>query len=125
MLGVGDPGSYYFQVLIHITYFFPMIHFVIKKKRRTGLLLYIFANVMFELLQWVYNVTGDDYRLLGFRYIMVLAFGSYFAQGGWVSETESLVMLLPDWHLLICLAIRNMAHSLSPIGSPHLFFLAL
>lgn len=80
--GIGGCGTYYYPILIQFIFLFPVIYIIIKKKKH-GLLLCFVMNAVYELLVRVYGMNYDCYRLLVFRYIMLIAFGCYlYLKGG-------------------------------------------
>lgn len=76
--GVG-PGSYYYPEMIQIMFLFPIIYILVKRYNWKGVLIVAFATFFFEVLKFPYMENEGQYRLLLFRYFMLLAFGSYFA----------------------------------------------
>lgn len=91
--GVG-PGSYYYPVLIQLVFLFPLIYIIVLKYEVRGLAVCCGANVFFELLQWAYGMNEATYRLLVFRYTMLIAFGCYFGLGGKMKWPASVVMFI-------------------------------
>lgn len=55
----------------------PIVYFLVKRLEFFGLILAVFLNALFELLQRVYFVSSVHYRLLLFRYLLLIAFGCY------------------------------------------------
>ena len=76
--GMG-PGSYYYPEMIQIVFLFPIIYVIVKKYKFFGVLIITFINFFLEVLKIPYYVNEELYRLLLFRYFMLLAFGSWFA----------------------------------------------
>lgn len=76
--GIG-PGSYYYPEMIQIIFLFPVIYILIKKFNFKGVLISALITLLFEILKFPYMSNEGQYRLLLFRYFMLLAFGSYFA----------------------------------------------
>ena len=70
-------GSYYFPIMIQFIFVFPFIYFLIKRFEFSGLLLCGLFNALFEILQRAYFVSEMQYRLLIFRYLLLIAFGCY------------------------------------------------
>lgn len=77
--GGEGPGSYYYPEMIQIMFFFPIIYILVKKYDFKGVLIVAFATLFFEILKFPYFENEEQYRLLLFRYFMLLAFGAYFA----------------------------------------------
>lgn len=75
----GDvgPGGYYFPLLIQLIFVFPVIYFVMKKNPDKGIITVLAMNVVYEFLQRTYNMDGEFYRLLVFRYMLHIGFGTY------------------------------------------------
>ena len=70
-------GSYYYPIMIQFIFVFPIVYFIVKRLEFFGLILSGFLNAFYELLQWSYYVSSTHYRLLLFRYLLVIAFGCY------------------------------------------------
>ena len=74
--GTEGKGSYYYPVLVQLVFFFPVIYFVIQKLGDVkGMLICLGANAVYELLRWSYGMGDECYRLLMFRYILLLGVG--------------------------------------------------
>lgn len=74
--GLG-PGSYYYPIMLQFIFLFPIIFFIVKKYRFKGLLICLTMNATYELLHWAYGMNEGCYRLIGLRYIFVIAFGVF------------------------------------------------
>lgn len=74
--GIG-AGSYYYPIMIQFIFIFPVIFFIVRKYRFKGLLLCLAMNAVYELLHWAYGMNEGCYRLIGLRYIFVIAFGVF------------------------------------------------
>lgn len=70
-------GSYYYPIMIQFIFVFPIIFFLVKRLDFFGLILSGVLNALFELLQRLYYVSSGHYRLLLFRYLLLIAFGCY------------------------------------------------
>lgn len=77
--GGYGPGTYYFPVMVQFVFIYPVIYFIIKKHGLKGLILCFAINLAYEFLQRISYVPKELYVLLSFRYISVIAFGTYFA----------------------------------------------
>ena len=77
--GGNGPGSYYYPAMIQIMFLFPIIYVLVKQYNWKGVLIVAFATFFFEVLKFPYMENEGQYRLLLFRYFMLIAFGSYFA----------------------------------------------
>lgn len=75
--GGFGPGSYYYPIMIQFIFVFPLIYFVVKRYNTFGLFLCGFTNAAYELMKWGYSMNEGCYRLLLFRYILLIAFGVY------------------------------------------------
>ncbi|MBQ9539294.1 MAG: acyltransferase family protein [Treponema sp.] len=77
--GGYGPGSYYYPEMMQIMFLFPIIYILVKKFSFKGVIIVTAATLFFELLKIPFGVQEGTYRLLLFRYFMLLAFGAYFA----------------------------------------------
>ena len=77
--GGSGPGSYYYPIMIQFIFMYPLIYFFVKKYGIKGFALCFLINACYELFQRLYFVGDGCYRLLVFRYISVIAFGSFLA----------------------------------------------
>lgn len=77
--GGGGPGSYFFPIMIQFIFVFPPIFFAIKKHGFKGILACGVANAFYELLKFSYSMNESCYRLLVFRYILLISVGCYIA----------------------------------------------
>ena len=81
LIGGFGSGTYYYVIMIQFIFWFPVIFAIIRKYDFNGLILCGFINFMYELLRRAYNMNLDCYRLLVFRYTLVIAYGCYYAMG--------------------------------------------
>lgn len=75
--GGAGPGSYYVPLMLQFIFVFPLIYFPIRRNPRHGLLCAFWFNAAYEILQRSYGVPGGVYRLLLFRYTLLIAFGCF------------------------------------------------
>lgn len=90
--GGAGMGSYYFPLMIQCVVLFPVIYFVIKKYQFKGLVYCFLGNAVFEILKTAYYMSEDEYRLLIFRYLFIMAAGCYFAMGPTISRQKSIIL---------------------------------
>lgn len=79
--GTIGKGNYYYPVMMQLIFVFPLIYFVIVKKKEKGLLIAFIANAVYELLIWAYGIPTGSYRLLMFRYVFLVAAGVFAFKG--------------------------------------------
>ncbi len=77
--GGAGLGSYYIPVMVQLTFLFPVLFFLVKKYRFSGLVLCGLLNAAYEFLQKMYCIDPSLYRILSFRYILLVSFGCYIA----------------------------------------------
>lgn len=77
--GAHGPGSYYYPVMMQFIFLYPIIFLLVKRNPFKGLLLCGAVNLSYEVLKWAYGLNETAYRLLVFRYILVIAYGCYLA----------------------------------------------
>ena len=90
--GTAGKGNYYYPVMMQLIFVFPLIYFVINKKKEWGLFLAFVANAAYELLVWAYGIPTGSYRLLVFRYVFLIAAGVYAYKGYKLPIRLSLLM---------------------------------
>lgn len=76
--GLG-PGSYYYPLMIQFIFVFPVIFTIIKKHKFKGVIMCGALNLIYEILVYAYNMNEGCYRLLIFRFLLVIAVGCYLA----------------------------------------------
>ena len=92
MVGGYGPGSYYYPLMIQFIFVYPVIYFIIKRYDFKGVLLIGILNGLFELTQYSYHMSYSCYRLLIFRYILLIAVGCYISREDF--KIHKAVMLL-------------------------------
>lgn len=76
-LGGFGPGSYYFPIMIQITFFLPIILFSMYKNPRIGLVFWFVFNAFYEFIKTLVGLDQSIYRLSLFRYTFILSFGCF------------------------------------------------
>lgn len=79
VLGRLGPGNYYFPCLLQLVVIFPIIYIITLKYNESGLVFFLFLNILYEFIQVNYELDAGTYRLLVFRYIFCIAFGCYIS----------------------------------------------
>ena len=79
--GGHGPGGYYYPILIQFIFYFPIIFVIIQKYDFKGVVICGLINFIYELLKRSYGMNAECYRLLLFRYTLLIAFGCYLAMG--------------------------------------------
>ena len=80
--GVGK-GSYYYPIMIQFIFCFPIIFAIVQKHDFNGVLICFFINLSYEFLRRMYGMPVGEYRLLLFRYTLLISYGSYLAMGNY------------------------------------------
>lgn len=101
-VGGWGPGSYYYPIMLQFIFVYPIIYFIIKKYNFAGVILCGLLNAVYELLQYFCGMSYSSYRLLLFRYILLIAFGCYLFIGKcvikrWLSLPCILIGTLFTW----------------------------
>lgn len=86
--GGYGPGSYYYPLMMQFIFFFPVIYAIIRKYNFKGLLLCGFINLLYEVLKTSYGFPEGSYRLLVFRYTLLIAYGCYMATDNYVRRKK-------------------------------------
>lgn len=74
--GVG-PGSYYYPIMIQLTFFLPVVLYSMKKNPQAGLFFWCLFNAFYEFIKTIVSLDQDIYRLSLFRYTFLIACGCY------------------------------------------------
>lgn len=94
LAGGKGMGSYYFPLMIQFVFLFPIIFRLIQKKGIRGVWLCGLLNGAYEVLKTAYGMNETCYRLLIFRYLLVIAFGCYLAMEEWRPKLPALAACL-------------------------------
>lgn len=89
--GGFGPGSYYYPILVQFIFYFPVLFFLVQKYRFKGLVLCGGINLLFEFFKTIYGMNAEFYRLLIFRYTLVIAFGCYLALGDYPKSAKRFI----------------------------------
>lgn len=79
--GGWGAGSYYYPILVQFIFVFPILYFIVKKYDFAGVLFCGLLNAGYEWIQYVFEMDYKCYRLLLFRYILLIAVGCYLYLG--------------------------------------------
>lgn len=91
--GGYGPGSYYYPVMMQFIFVFPVLFFIVRKYRERGVILCGAINMCYELLQRLFGMSESWYRLLVFRYILLIGVGCYMAGGDYkISKIKALLI---------------------------------
>ena len=73
--GRAGPGGYYYLVLAQLALLLPVMFSTMDKRPQTGLLLWLFVDVLFESLCRRWGVGDPAYRVGALRYVFSVACG--------------------------------------------------
>lgn len=76
--GGWGPGSYYYPILLQLLLVYPLLWWIVRRWKFYGLLMIFALNFGFEWLKLILAMPVGIYRLLVFRYILLLGAGTYF-----------------------------------------------
>lgn len=74
--GGAGVGSYYVPVMIQFIFLYPLIWQIYKKSKKPNMIM-LMATLAFEFLKFVLYIPESGYRLLVFRYVFLIGFGTY------------------------------------------------
>ena len=77
--GFNGMGSYYYPIMIQFVFVFPVIWRIIKKKGFLGVWIIFVINMAYEVMKQAFEMNGYEYQYLLFRYLFIIACGSYAA----------------------------------------------
>lgn len=98
-LGGYGPGSYYYPIMIQLIFYFPVIYLIVQKHRAIGVFICGIINFIFEFSVLTYGVSVSTYRLLIFRYTLLIALGVFF----YLEKKLILSKAYIKWHLVALL----------------------
>lgn len=106
--GGFGPGSYYYPIMIQFIFYFPVLFGIIKKYNFSGLILCAFINLFYEILKYSYGMNEECYRLLLFRYTLLIAYGCYLAMGNFNRHNilSVICMCIGITYIIICKYMR-------------------
>lgn len=77
LVGGKGPGSYYYPLMIQLIFIFPALYWLMRRGSIRGLIIIGVANLTYEIMIHAYGMGAACYRLLVFRYLLMLGFGCY------------------------------------------------
>lgn len=130
--GGGGAGGYYYPVLIQLVFIVPVIYAVVRKNRIRGVVLCAIINLLLEVLKTPYFISDESYRVLAFRYILLISIGCYIAEYGFQVKVRWLLCMITIGALYITAVtqldwkpvIFNMWSGTSMVVSLYLFPIA-
>ena len=87
------PGSYYFHIMIQSVLLTPAIFWLVSKYNVKGLLACFIINLCFEVLQTVFHLSPEIYRLCLLRYVFALGYGCYIFIGKGARDKNTIISL--------------------------------
>lgn len=101
LVGGLGPGSYYYPLMMQFIFVYPLIYFAIKKYQANGVVILGCFNALFELLKWAYLMNEETYRLLLFRYLLLIAVGCYIASDNFkmVNKASIIVTIIGVFYI--------------------------
>lgn len=108
--GSVGTGGYFVLIYIQIIIVFPLLHYIIVRYKKIGLLLTLFVNVLFELCVWIGVINANDlhdfYILCCLRYLIFVGIGIYIFYYGTSINNKLLIVFF----LLGCIYIISYAY---------------
>lgn len=93
VLGSWGPGAYYYALLVQFIFIGPILYFIVKRFRIHGMIFIAFVDFFFELCSAQYGFQANIYRILIFRYLLVIALGILMAMISEISNKVLVAML--------------------------------
>ncbi len=76
--GGNGPGGYYIPMLIQFIFLFPVIYFIIRRKKN-GILICLALNIAYEVIKTSFGMNVEFYRLCLFRFLFAIAAGCFLS----------------------------------------------
>lgn len=67
--------------MLQFIFLSPIIYFIIKKYDFFGTIICFLVTALWELIQYCWEMNGQPYKYIIFRYISIIGFGCYIAVG--------------------------------------------
>lgn len=77
LTGLTGQGSYYVPIILQLIIFFPFIYYIFIKFKSKGIIVCFILNILYEIFVLSINLNPELYRLLIFRYTLMIGFGVY------------------------------------------------
>ena len=104
--GGRGPGGYYIPVLIQCLVLLPILVWIMRKYKGTGLAICFILNLVYEILKTVLGISLNLYRVLAFRYIFLLALGMWLFQIERQNvDKKRLILLITSFLIGVCYII--------------------
>lgn len=88
ILGGFKPGSYYITILAELVLIFPIIYFVVKKLKFTGVMLCTVFNLIYDLACTYLGMNDIAYKFIILRFTTHIAFGVYLRIADYNAERK-------------------------------------
>lgn len=80
LLGTYGQGAYYFALMVQFIFIAPLIVKLIQKVNADGLIWIALLNFFWEIMSASYGVDAAIYRILIFRYLLLIGLGVYIGE---------------------------------------------
>ena len=77
LLGDYGQGAYYYALMIELLLISPLIFWMVKEWEVHGLILIGLFNLLYDIFSSTYGLPTAVYRVLIFRYLLIIALGMY------------------------------------------------
>lgn len=77
VMGLYGPGGYYCGIMLQFVLLAPVLFFIVRKYNQFGVLIIGVINFLFEIIVRIWNMHEVVYRVLIFKYLLVIAMGMY------------------------------------------------
>lgn len=77
IMGLYGPGGYYCGIMLQFILVAPIVWEIIRRFNKNGILAITALNLMFEIMVRVWMIDESIYRVLIFRYLLLIAAGMY------------------------------------------------
>lgn len=75
IIGGYGQGSYYYSMMLEFMFVAPFILVIIRTKRLKGIILIAAVNLLYEIICHIIGLSGSLYRIIVFRYLVMIACG--------------------------------------------------
>lgn len=77
IMGLYGPGGYYCGIMLQFIIIAPILYVIVKRYHALGVAIVGIINLLFEIMGRWWSISEQLYRVLIFRYLLLLAWGMY------------------------------------------------
>lgn len=88
IMGLYGPGGYYCGILLQFIIIAPILYIIVMRYHVLGVAIVGIINLLFEIMGRWWSISEQLYRVLIFRYLLLLAWGMYIYLNRYVKTNK-------------------------------------